>query len=84
MEILEHPDITHALLTGYPKPIRPGVECTGCGCVLFGDDKIFFLDGEELCDSCFMSQLEEYKSAEEIAEALNYKVKTAEAVLEGE
>lgn len=84
MEIPEHPEIRRAEATGYPRPFRPGVECTGCGCVLFGDEKVFYLDGDELCDTCFMSQLEEHKSAEEIAEALDYKVKTAEAVLEGE
>ena len=39
--ILEHPDITYALRTGYPRPVREprSIKCAYCDKELSGDDE---------------------------------------------
>lgn len=71
--MLEHPDITSAVLTGYPrKRIRMMTsriihECDSCGEPLTNCAWFIEVGGERMCDSCVMdSKLDPSDAIEEI------------------
>ena len=82
--ILEHPDITYALRTGYPRPVREprSIKCAYCDKELSGDDEAIDYDGDYVCEECFLNQLQEDLSISEIAKKLDFVVKTAEEAAE--
>ena len=49
---LEHPDITRALRTGYPGPVKETI-CEMCeeGPI---DDLYYILDGKKICEQCMI------------------------------
>ena len=82
--ILEHPDITYALRTGYPRPVREprSIKCAYCDKELSGDDEAIGYDGDYVCGDCFLNQLQEDLLIGEIAGKLGFIVKTAEEATE--
>jgi len=52
--IHDHPDITAAERTGYPRRIEPvsHLECDWCGQKICGGDEYFDIHGEILCFDC--------------------------------
>ena len=53
MPDLEHPDISYALATGYPKSAPSGVcTCAYCGCVIREDDPYYEIAGVDYCPDC--------------------------------
>lgn len=82
--ILEHPDITYALRTGYPRPVREprAIKCAYCDKELSGNDKAIDYDGDYVCGDCFLNQLQEDLLIGEIAGKLGFIVKTAEEAAE--
>lgn len=77
--ILEHPDITYALRTGYPRPVREprSIKCAYCDKELSGDDETIDYDGDYVCAECFMDQLQADLLIGEIAKKLGFIVKPA-------
>lgn len=50
---MEHPDITHALRTGYPVPRRLFCRyCAICGCGIDEGEGYYRLLGEDICLDC--------------------------------
>lgn len=84
MENLEHPDITYALRTGYPRPEREprAIKCTYCCEELSGDDEAIDYDGDWVCGKCFLNQLQGDLFITEIAKKLGFRVATAEEAAE--
>lgn len=84
MDVLEHPDITYAIRTGYPMAVREPrmIRCAYCNKELSGDDEAFDYDGDFICESCFLEQLQNDLSAKDIAEKLDFRVLTADRAAE--
>ena len=54
MEQLQHPDITAAERTGYPRGRQPRVftDCDWCGAEIQEGDEYYDIHGEILCAEC--------------------------------
>lgn len=63
-EVPEHPEVAHALLTGYPHPVR-SVRCTDCDQEFSGGEAMYISDGEPVCPDCARERiLEAYDTAD--------------------
>ena len=52
MEQLQHPDITAAERTGYPRQPRVFTTCDWCGTEIREGDEYYDIHGEILCAEC--------------------------------
>lgn len=52
MPVLEHPEITLALETGYPWPQPRGLCCRLCGCRIRQEDKYYEVFDRVYCPEC--------------------------------
>lgn len=76
--MIEHPGITAAERWGYPtKPRESKIICADCGKELAGDDPVFDWDGDQLCETCCKTAIEETFSISDIAEALHIAAECA-------
>lgn len=50
--MLEHPDITRILATGYPWPLGRGRICQVCGCQIREDELYYDIFGHICCPEC--------------------------------
>lgn len=81
---IEHPDISCALLTGHPIAVREPmvIQCEYCEKEMSGDDEVFDYDGDIICECCFLEQLQNDLSANDIARKLGFRVLTASMAAE--
>lgn len=76
--MIEHPVITATERWGYPtRPQERKVICADCGKELTGDDPVFNWDGDQICETCCKTAIEENFPIWEIAEALNITARYA-------
>lgn len=56
---IEHPDITSALATGYPRGIidRELPRCNRCRGIFMEDEEAYLIDGVAFCRSCVGDEL---------------------------
>lgn len=61
--MLEHPDITAAQLTGYPKPtyMGPALKCDDCGSPIYPGEAFYELDEKVYCEGCIDCAVRERK-----------------------
>lgn len=52
---IEHPDITYALQTGYPYPVREHPECALCGHSIYPGDRYYDTPNGLWCYDCVSS-----------------------------
>ena len=50
--MIEHPDITAAELTGYPRQRQNGLRCRLCGCIICEDEPYYDLEDWIYCPNC--------------------------------
>lgn len=75
--IPDHPDIANALRTGYPYgDDRPEIVCEDCGDSLISTERVYFFDGEPVCEKCALERIEEQFSIHDIADKLGITSKT--------
>lgn len=77
---LQHPEITRALRTGYPRPeIRPAAApvCQLCGYAVRPGELYGACDGKVLCGSCADDEWRELSPAEKLS-LLGYDHRTGE------
>lgn len=57
----EHPDITSALATGYPRGIldRELPRCGRCRAIFMPDEEAYLIDGKPYCRDCFPEEIVE-------------------------
>lgn len=76
--MIEHSVITATERLGYPTmPQESKIICADCGKELTGDDPVFDWDGDQICEDCCKTAIEENFSILEIAKALNIAAKCA-------
>lgn len=80
-EIFEHPQISRALLTGYPEEEPEPVRCEDCGEQITADEKVFLFDDEAVCENCCRDRIEDNFDIEDLARALNITVKSMDNYL---
>lgn len=81
MKTLDHPEIAHALLTGYPKPFKC-VRCADCGEDFSGDHKMYISDGDAVCGDCLKDRLLQAYDIDDLADAFDVRKTTAGDYLE--
>lgn len=68
---MEHPDITMALRTGYPKPYKENIViCTRCGREIRSKETVYAWGSDALCEECCRECIEDNYNLHEIAKAL--------------
>ena len=74
-QLRDHPTIREIELTGYPLDINDSGECPFCHGAQ--GDWVFVLDGEPVCQECFLDWVKDYTSTNprEVATALAVSVK---------
>lgn len=80
-ELMDHPEIDHALRTGYPRPLPPHITCADCDRELYGDDPVYTPGGITICEDCMKARFEEMDTPE-LADALGIDRVTAYSRLE--
>lgn len=81
---LEHPDITSALATGYPRTAtHHTIECESCGAELAGEDDVFILEGQRLCCNCCKDAILDNYSIRELCDNLRIAYVHAEDCADG-
>lgn len=75
-EIPDHPEIAHALRTGFPRPYK-SVKCTDCEQECYGDEKMYISDSEPVCSKCLRNRLLEDYDIDDLADVFDIKKTTA-------
>ena len=69
-EVPEHPDIARTLRTGYPQPVSE-VKCADCGRHMIGEDRVYIIDGDTVCEECTKERLLDAYGIADIAKAFD-------------
>lgn len=84
-EIPDHPDIACALRTGYPREHMGGcksIRCADCEQELYGDQRIYIIDGDAVCGDCLKDRLLDAYNIDDLADAFDVRKTTVDDYLE--